>query len=251
LIGIVFIVPLIIFAVRKQISRATGLKFAMIFALGAVQGFIGWFMVQSGLSIRTSVSPYRLALHLVFALAIYALLFWAALDGTPPVIRQKTPRNILRHGWIALIFFAVTLTWGAFVAGLHAGEVYNTWPLMEGDILPDAATTLQPVWINIFENSAFAQFIHRWLAPTTMIIVLAWVARCWRIAVPERRTGLVALAAMACIQVGLGIATLLSHAQIVIAVIHQAGAITLGSLILFNLQRLSCFHESEMNRPDK
>ncbi len=235
LIGLVFIVPFVFFAVRKKITQATGLKFAAIFALGAVQGFIGWFMVQSGLTVRTSVSPYRLALHLVFALAIYALLFWAALDeipATPSII----PRRLLRHGWVALAFFAVTLTWGAFVAGLHAGEVFNTWPLMEGGLLPDGATTLQPIWLNIFENTAMVQFIHRWLAPTTLIVILAWVARCWK---HQHRTGLALLAAMGCAQVALGIATLLSHAEIVIAVVHQAGAMTLLSLILFNLNRLS------------
>lgn len=241
LIGIAFAVPLVVFLVQKKINKATGAKFALIFVLGGLQGFIGWFMVQSGLAVRTSVSPYRLALHLGFALAIYAVLLWTALSGMRGSENgnRKTPPALLRHGWVALGLLAVTMTWGAFVAGLHAGEVYNTWPLMEGDVVPDAAMTLQPVWHNFFENSALTQFLHRWLGPTTMLVLLAWVWRCWRAVGDERKAGLAALGIMALVQVGLGIATLLSHAEIALAVLHQAGAITLLSLLLFNLQRLS------------
>src|SRR5262249_30081263 len=150
------------FFARRQITRKTGLWLAVIFALGGLQGFIGWFMVQSGLAIRTSVSPYRLALHLGFALLIYALMLWMALDLRQPSIRKThVTKNIICHGWVALAFLAVTMVWGAFVAGLHAGEAYNTWPLMEGDILPEAAWTLRPAWINALENLALVQFIHR------------------------------------------------------------------------------------------
>jgi cytochrome c oxidase assembly protein subunit 15 len=239
LIGIAFAVPLIVFLVQKKISREAGFKFAVIFALGALQGFIGWFMVQSGLEVRTSVSPYRLALHLGFALVIYAILLWTAVDGTGDAPKTKTPPALLRHGWVALGLLALTMVWGAFVAGLHAGEVFNTWPLMEGEFVPTGATTLQPLWHNFFENTALAQFIHRWLGPCTMIVLLAWVARCWRAVDAGRKPGLAALAAMAILQVSLGIGTLLSHAEIRLAVLHQAGAITLLSLLLFNLQRLS------------
>jgi cytochrome c oxidase assembly protein subunit 15 len=237
LIGAVFAVPLIYFLIRRKIGKDAGLKFALIFALGGLQGFIGWFMVQSGLEVRTSVSPYRLALHLGFALAIYSVLLWTALDGRQRVEAptSKISPPLLRHGWVSLGLLVLTMTWGAFVAGLHAGEVYNTWPLMEGDVLPSAATTLQPVWHNVFENPAFAQFIHRWLGPTTMIVLLSWIARCWPGAGDARKKGLAALGIMAVAQVGLGLGTLLSHAEIAVAVLHQAGAITLLTLLLFNL----------------
>ena len=231
---------------QKKISRAAGLKFALIFVLGGLQGFIGWFMVQSGLAIRTSVSPYRLALHLGFALAIYAVLLWVALDGRR---KNETPKKIspvlLRHGWVALGFLAGTMVWGAFVAGLHAGEVYNTWPLMEGEIVPTGATTLQPLWHNFFENTGLVQFIHRWLGPTAMIVLLAWIGRCWGAVRNADKRGLAALGIMAVVQVGLGIGTLMSHAEIIIAVLHQAGAITLLSLLLFNLQRFSAAMRSD------
>jgi len=241
LIGLVFALPLAFFLVRRQISRATGLKFVLILLLGGVQGFIGWFMVQSGLEVRTSVSPYRLALHLGFALAIYSLLLWMALNGRPlaKTVTPKGSRSLILHGWIACAFLALTMTWGAFVAGMHAGEIYNTWPLMEGTFLPPAAFTLQPVARNIFENAAFIQFSHRWMGPFTMLVLLSWVWRCWKQVPPPSKLGVAALGIMAILQVGLGISTLLSHVEIVVAVIHQAGAITLLSLTLFNLQRLS------------
>ena len=179
LIGIVFAVPFVWFLARKQIDRRLGLRLALFFVLGGLQGFIGWFMVQSGLDVRTSVSPYRLALHLGFALAIYALMLWTALDLLK-MQAFRVSRDLRRHGWAALGFLAITMIWGAFTAGLHAGEAYNTWPLMEGDVLPDAAFTILPKWKNVFENLALVQFTHRWLAPMTMLIILAWVYRCLR-----------------------------------------------------------------------
>jgi cytochrome c oxidase assembly protein subunit 15 len=239
LIGVVFAVPFIWFLARRRIDKKTGWYLGAIFALGALQGFIGWFMVQSGLAVRTSVSPYRLALHLGFALLIYALMLWPAIgmrmEGTT---KTKVAKSVWVQGWITLGFLALTMLWGAFVAGLHAGEAYNTWPLMEGEVLPAAATTLQPLWINAFENLALVQFIHRWLGPVTMIVLLAWVWRRWKGADRASKRWLHALGGMAFLQVVLGIGTLMMHAETVIATLHQAGAITLLTLLLVNLQRL-------------
>jgi cytochrome c oxidase assembly protein subunit 15 len=141
LIGLAVALPLIYFFARREISKPLGMKLCGIFALGALQGFIGWFMVESGLTARTSVSPYRLALHLGFALLIYALMLWMALDlsGT-----RKTPASwcLRRHGWVSLALLAITIVWGAFTAGLHAGEAYNTWPLMEGEFF----ITCSKIW---------------------------------------------------------------------------------------------------------
>jgi cytochrome c oxidase assembly protein subunit 15 len=234
LIGIVFIVPLIMFAARGRISRATAMKFLIVFALGAVQGAIGWFMVKSGLSVRTSVSPYRLALHLGFAIAIYAVLLWAVLSGMKRDRVLPLPAVLRRCGWAALVLLAVTMIWGAFTAGLRAGEAYNTWPLMDGQLMPEAAFTLNPLWVNAFENTGLVQFIHRWLGPTTMFVLLGWVASAWRYA--KDRRWLKALGGMAMLQVALGLTTLLTHVYIPIAVCHQAGAIILLSLLLVNLR---------------
>jgi heme a synthase len=276
LIGLVFALPLIYFFVAKKISRAFFLKLAGIFALGGLQGFIGWFMVMSGLEVRTTVSPYRLALHLGFALLLYALLLWVGLkrnrEGKTPqyvvpdarsAIRNpaRPPRRrgermslcradarpldsrfrgndvvIVWHGWAALGLLAITILWGALTAGLRAGGAYNAWPLMDGAILPGAAWSLQPAWLNFFENTALVQFTHRWLGPATFLMILAWVARGWRGADEMRKRWLLALAVMSAIQVGLGLGTLLSRVQIIIAVTHQAGAILLLTLMLINLQ---------------
>ncbi len=236
IIGLVFLLPLIVFAAQNRIGRPLALRLLGIFALGGLQGFIGWFMVQSGLDVRTSVSPYRLALHLGFALTIYAVILWTAL---PAGYGSPIPSSKRRHGWITLGLLAITMVWGAFVAGLHAGEAFNTWPLMEGDVLPPSALSLQPITINAFENLALVQFIHRWLGPLTMLTLLSWVARVWGNADARSRGWLTALACMSCLQVVLGISTVLTHAQIAVATIHQAGAITLLTLLLICLRRLA------------
>jgi len=175
---------------------------------------------------RTSVSPIRLALHLGVAMLLYAILLWMALDGRP---RTKVKPSLQWHGWAALACLAVTMTWGALTAGLQAGTIYNSWPLMEGDLLPSNAM----MWLDPFANPVFVQFLHRWLGPLTMAVLLAWVWRGYRV-----RPAVFWLGAMAVVQVGLGLATLFSHAAIVIAVIHQAGAILLLTLLLYNLRSL-------------
>jgi cytochrome c oxidase assembly protein subunit 15 len=144
-----------------------------------------------------------------------------------------------RHGWISLGLLAITIVWGAFTAGLHAGEAYNTWPLMEGEFFPAASLTILPEWHNVFENLAFVQFIHRWIGPVTALVILSWAYRllCFHTDEKNRRWALV-LGAMALLQVALGISTLLSHAEIAVAVTHQAGAITLLTFLLINLQKL-------------
>ena len=234
LIGLAFALPLIFLAVTGRVGRSLGLRLALVFALGGVQGFIGWFMVRSGLEGATSVSPVRLALHLDGAVAIYSLLLWMALGLGRRRAIAVAP-SLRGHGWLALACLVVTMTWGALVAGLGAGAICNTWPLMDGAVLPAAATDLRPVWLNPFANPLLAQFIHRWLGPLTLGVVLSLVWRGRGIA----GSGLAAVGAMAAIQVGLGLATLLSHAEIVIAVIHQAGALALLTLLLITLRRFS------------
>jgi cytochrome c oxidase assembly protein subunit 15 len=241
LIALVFAVPLIVFAVHREINRTLAGKLVTILILIGFQGFIGWYMVESGLEIRTSVSPYRLALHLVFALAIYSLTLWTALGTQNQTSAEKhspSSENLIQ-GWLTLGLLVITITWGAFVAGLHAGEAYNTWPLMDGEFLPSSAITLQPHWINVFENLAFVQFIHRWLGPLTMLAILAWVIRNLK-STDDKRTlrWFKALAGMSFVQVALGMATLMTHVNIVIATLHQGGAITLLSLMLINLHRI-------------
>ena len=226
LIGLAFALPLALFLLRRTIGAAWGLRLAAILALGGLQGFVGWFMVQSGLTEGTSVNPLRLALHLDFALLLYALLLWVALPAGPPL----SP-SLRRQGWLTLAVLALTLTWGALVAGLQAGTIYTTWPLMDGVLVPAAVTD----WPHPLDNPVLAQLVHRWLGPLVLVLVLAWVRRLRR---AGRRGALpLALAAMALVQVGLGVATLLSGAALVMAVLHQAGAVLLLSLLVATLRR--------------
>ncbi|MGE3623158.1 MAG: COX15/CtaA family protein [Bdellovibrionales bacterium] len=236
LIGIVFALPLIYFFLRGKISKPLGWRLIGLLALGGLQGFIGWFMVKSGLADNVRVSPYRLALHLGFALFLYAWMLWIAL-GLNGMRKSPASWCLRRHGWAALGFLAITMCWGALTAGLRAGSQYNTWPLMDGAFFPSAAFTILPKWHNFFENLALVQFIHRWLGPVTALLILSWACRLWRESGVDRRRPL-ALGAMAVLQTGLGLATLLMQTPIALAALHQAGAILLLTLLLVNLRAL-------------
>ena len=228
-IGVVYAVPLVVFVARGMVPRTLLPRLLGIFVLGGVQGFIGWYMVASGLVDRPDVSHYRLALHLSTALLIYALTVWTILDLRQP--RGATTFCKWRHGWVALIMLAVTIVYGAFVAGLDAGFVYNTWPLMDGQFVPSAIDTLQPWWLNTVPNTAGVQFIHRWLAVVAALVIVAYA---WRV-----RAVWLAVAVVA--QVVLGIATLLLHVQLHVAVLHQANAVITLTLLLAAMHRAGSY----------
>jgi heme a synthase len=251
LIGLVYALPFAWFAWRHRLPRPLLKKLWLGLALGGLQGGVGKFMVASGLSELVYVSHYRLALHLGLALTIYAYLLWVALGlhapsapALPVVAPPVAPRvaaALRRHGWVALGCFALTLLWGAFVAGLKAGWVYNSFPLMAGAWLPDAAWTLQPLWLNALANTALVQFMHRWIAVTSGMVIWWWCWRLWRAGLaaglPERRW-LLALSGMVGLQIGLGILTLLYAVPILLGTLHQAGAITLLTLLIIQQHRL-------------
>ncbi|MGB4100523.1 MAG: COX15/CtaA family protein [Alphaproteobacteria bacterium] len=248
LIGLVYAVPFFWFLARRQIPAGYHGKLWLGLALGGLQGAVGWFMVASGLSTRIYVSHYRLALHLALALVIYGYLLWLALNLLLRNPNAGTSRAARNHGWICLGLLTLTIIWGALVAGLKAGWVYNSFPLMDGALLPDAAWTLQPFWLNFFDNTALVQFCHRWLGLTTAAVIWLW---CWRLlrqspARSERRV-LIALILMVALQALLGIVTLLSQVNIVLATLHQAGALVTLTLLLVSLHR----HQTPLmlNRP--
>ena len=234
LIGVAFALPFLYFLLRGWIARGLWPKLAVIFVLGALQGVLGWYMVESGLEHRIEVSQYRLAAHLLAALLIYAAILWVAFDLFWPA-EKREPRGGAMHGLLdsllALVF--VTVAAGAFVAGLRGGSIYNTFPLMGGAIAPAEYGALSPWYFNWFENPAAAQFDHRVLAELTwLVIVLAWLfAR--RTSTARVRQALDLLAAMTTIQAGLGIATLLSVVALPLAVAHQAGAALLLTAALY------------------
>jgi heme a synthase len=228
LIGVAFAAPLIWFWVRGRLPRRLAPALAGILGLGFAQGLLGWYMVQSGLAHRVEVSQYRLVAHLALALAIYAAILWAALG-----LGRYPPRADVGAAWrraaeAVILLVAVTILAGGFVAGTRAGLIYNTFPLMDGRLVPADYAQLHPLIRNWFENVAAVQFNHRLLAMTTVAaVLLLWVAG-RRAALPKRaRIALHALLATTVTQVALGISTLLLVVPIPLAAAHQAGAVIL------------------------
>jgi len=234
-IGLIYGLPLIVFAAQGAIPRRLLPRLLGIFALGGLQGFVGWYMVASGLVDRPDVSHYRLALHLGMALLIYSLTVWTICD-----LRQLRGHATFcqwRHGMVSLFLLACTIMYGAFVAGLDAGFVYNTFPLMDGQFVPAAIDTLTPWWQNALQNTAGVQFIHRWLAIGTACVILAYA---WRMR-KHRVAHWLALAVLG--QVALGIATLLTHVHIHVAALHQANAVITLTLLLVTIHRQGDFRK--------
>lgn len=238
LIGIVFAVPLVLFWIRGRLPRRLRWPLAGIFALGALQGALGWYMVKSGLVDRPDVSPYRLTAHLLLAVGIYAAILWIAFDLIRPRERGRPSPALIRA---LLVLVVLTITAGGFVAGLDAGFAYNTFPLMDGSLIPSDYLALSPAWLNLFENIPAVQFDHRWLAITTLVVAIVL----WRSTAGAdtgmRRAGL-AVAIAACLQVALGIATLILIVPVPLAAAHQAGALVLFTAVLWAM------HQSRVGR---
>jgi cytochrome c oxidase assembly protein subunit 15 len=230
LIGFVYAVPLLWFVLRGQVRGPLAWKLGGIFVLGGLQGVLGWYMVQSGLVDRIDVSPYRLTAHLGLALLIYAATLWTALDLLRPGRKEgEAPLARPALAFCGLLF--LTLLTGGFVAGLDAGMSYNTFPLMDGRLVPAGYLDETPWWANLFENVAAVQFNHRALAMTTLAYAIA-LALAGRTAAPRVRGLALATSAMAAAQAALGIATLLLVVPILLAAAHQAGAVMLLTLAL-------------------
>ena len=228
-IGIVFLFPLLWFAARRRIPPGYGWALCGIFLLGALQGAMGWYMVQSGLVDDPRVSQFRLTAHLAIALVIFAAMEWVALsllfEGDSPAASAER-RGMRRFAFVVVaLVFAMILT-GGFVAGIRAGFAYNTFPLMNGRVVPPEIFLIEPWWENFFYNMATVQFDHRLLAWTLAIVVpLFW----WRLRGPatsrRARAGAGALLALLAAQIALGIATLVLVVPLPLAAAHQAGAV--------------------------
>jgi heme a synthase len=238
LIGIVFLLPFVFFLAAGYVSRRLGFTLAGIFALGGVQGFVGWYMVSSGLSERVDVSQYRLALHLGLGVLILGALLWTALSLRADGLREQRPgSNLAGHaatGILLLAFLQILL--GALVAGLKAGHAYNTWPLMDGQLIPSGLWAIHPWYVNLFENALTVQFNHR-IAAYALLLAVLW--RAVRLARANRQPGVfrsaASLALAVAAQVGLGIFTLLSQVPPVLGVAHQALAAVLFALAVWHL----------------
>lgn len=219
--GIVFAVPLIWFWARRQIPQGYKPRLVALLALGGLQGAIGWWMVSSGLVLRTDVSHIRLAIHLLTALVTLGGIVWTALDlQALHKDHYAPPARLTGVGAAALLVLLVQICWGAFTAGLDAGYAFSSWPLMGDRLFPAGVQMLEPVWRNVVDNPVVVQFVHRWLA-FAAAAGLVWLA------VRATRNGAAAgyaVLVLVGLQIALGIATLLSGVQIGIAVAHQANA---------------------------
>jgi cytochrome c oxidase assembly protein subunit 15 len=235
LIGFAFLIPFLVFFFQGRIERALIPRLVVLFVLGGLQGALGWFMVMSGLSDRVEVSQYRLVAHLGLALIIYVAIFWTALPlarGEWPI--QGAPHKLFRWAGAlaALVFVQILL--GGFVAGLDAGLTYNTWPLMDGKLVPDGYFIHAPWWLAPFEDVTTVQFHHRMMAYIVAAAALAlwYAARRDGVARPQR-VAVTALAHAILLQIALGIWTLLAVVPVWLAALHQLGAVAVLTAALF------------------
>ena len=242
-IGIVFLLPFLYFLARGMLRRPLVPKLLAMFVLGGMQGLLGWYMVKSGLVDNPHVSQYRLTAHLTLAIVIYAYMFWVALglllDSGRETVARASACVRLSAGLLGLLVL-VTIMSGGFVAGLKAGYVYNTFPLMGGRWIPEAMFLQDPLWRNFFENMATVQFDHRVLAMLTFAgAIVFWLVARRSIGARQSRAGMHLLLAAVVMQVTLGISTLLLHVPVALAATHQAGALVLLTAVLFLNHRLS------------
>jgi cytochrome c oxidase assembly protein subunit 15 len=223
-IGLVFAVPFLIFLVQRRFTWGLAAPLAGLFVLGGFQGALGWWMVTSGLTELTSVSQYRLAAHLTAALLLFIALVWVARRLTPG--RAVANAGDRSSAMILLLLVVLQVGAGAFVAGLDAGMGYNTWPLMDGALVPAGLDAMDPWWTNLFENALTVQFIHRTIA--YVIVLYAGALWLWR-----RGQGgwLPRIALLIVLQVALGIGTLVMQVPLSLALGHQALAFMLAGAI--------------------
>jgi cytochrome c oxidase assembly protein subunit 15 len=240
-IGVAYLLPFLWFLWRGVLSTDLRRRLWLIFGLGALQGAVGWWMVASGLSQRVEVSQYRLATHLVLALLIFACIVWTLrrLASRPSLVASSR----LKITGVALVVLTfVQLYLGALVAGLRAGKVYNTWPDIDGALIPSAARLFfeEPWWRNLFDNVLTVQFEHRMTAYALFALAVLHALDAVRSrAAPAVVNGAFWLAAAITLQATLGILTLLNQVPTSLALAHQAVAIAVLTLAIFQTERLA------------
>lgn len=244
LIGLAFLVPLVAFWATGRIERRLIPRLALLFVLGGLQGAVGWFMVASGFfPDSTSVSAYRLVVHLVLALSLYAAILWTALGLLAPrPALTAVPRSLRLGAGATVGLVSLTIVAGGFVAGTHAGLDYNTFPLMDGRLVPDGYARLAPFLRNLTENIAAVQFDHRLLATLTALAALGTLAAGFGArAMASLRPRLATLGLAVAAQYALGVATLIHVVPVGLATAHQVGAtlVLTAALVLLHGTRSS------------
>jgi len=241
LLGVVFIIPFLFFLIKKKFDKETLKNCVILLFLGGFQGFLGWYMVKSGLIDEPNVSHYRLAMHLTTAFITFAFTFWIALNLMYPKQENlhKPFRQLLRF---TLVILLIQIIWGAFVAGLNAGLIHNTWPMMnDGKLMHETVLIEQtPVWLNFVEGKSGVQFVHRYLAYVVVgLIVFIWYkARKLSLTLTQTR-GIYMLLILVGFQFLLGVFTLLLAVPLWLGVLHQVGAFFLLAAMTFTLHRFS------------
>lgn len=236
-LGFVFLFPFVFFIAKKALTPRFALRTLGIFALGGAQGLVGWVMVQSGLTDQPYVSHVKLAAHLGLAFLIFALLLWALLDVMSPWGKKEQPspsrKEVVVWPAVLLLLLYIQIIFGAFLAGLHGGLIYNTFPTMNSEWLPAGIWAERPWWMNPLENVTTIQFIHRWLGKALVILTIFWWCCSGRRVTtkPLKRIGNAALAVVL-LQFALGVATLLHMVPLSLALLHQFVALVLFALFV-------------------
>ena len=241
IIGLVFIGPFIYFLIRKKLDKSTIRKCIVLLAMGGFQGFLGWFMVKSGLIDNPDVSHFRLALHLTFAFITFAYTLWVALDLIyPNKVAVIIPLKKIAR--VALVFLILQIIYGGFVAGLNAGLMHNHWPLMsEGQLMHESVILEKNTWLlRLTEGKSGVQFVHRTMAYVVvgLILFLYYKSRKYALSAAQQN-GLNALVVIVFLQFALGVFTLLYGVPMWLGLIHQAVAFLLLATMTYTLHRLS------------
>jgi cytochrome c oxidase assembly protein subunit 15 len=240
LIGLAFLLPMAWFVATGAARGRLAARLAAIFLLGGAQGLAGWYMVQSGLEEGIDVSQHRLAVHLVLAFLILGAILWTVFDLGPRRAPRRGPAHAGALGAAILVGgIVVQVIAGALVAGLRAGRSYNTWPLMDGALIPDGLVTIEPWYLNLSDNVLTVQFDHRMIA----YLLLAGAVAHWRLLPAGLRngpagSGALAVAILIALQIALGAATVILAVPLALGLLHQAGALAVFAAALHHLHGL-------------
>jgi cytochrome c oxidase assembly protein subunit 15 len=238
LIGLVFIVPFLWFWIKGNVSKKLMPRLLLILFMGGFQGFLGWYMVKSGLVKEPDVSHYRLAAHLITAFITFAYTFWVALDLLDAKKLQRAHYGINRSLKMLLILVLIQIVWGAYVAGLNAGKVYNSWPKMGEQWIADGVTAMQPFWLNFVEGIAGVQFLHRYLAYLVVGLILYLYFKGKGLdLIKGQKVAMNVLLITVSLQFVLGVFTLLYAVPISLGLFHQLGAFLLLGSVVFAMHK--------------
>ena len=241
IIGLVFIVPFVYFLIKKKLNSETIKKCVILLGMGAFQGFLGWFMVKSGLIDNPDVSHFRLSLHLTFAFITFAYTLWVALDIIYP-IKNEAILPIRKIARIALVFLIIQIIYGGFVAGLNAGLIHNHWPLMsDGQLLHESVILEKDSWLlRLTEGKSGVQFVHRMMAYVVVGLILFLYFKSKKFTLTnQQQNGLNLLVIIVFLQFLLGVFTLLFSVPLWLGLTHQIMAFILLATMTYTLHRFS------------